>query len=64
MATFKHLEEIEAWNSARALARAIYTSSKGGRACKDYSRSGMKGMKYKSHRDANQEPRTRNQEPS
>ncbi len=146
MATFTRLEEIEAWNSARALARAIYTSSKGGKAFKDYSfcdqvrraamsvmlniaegferggnrefvqflgvakgstgeieallyvaldqgyisqsefesmkaknsstrrliaglmhylhRSGMKGMKYKGTRGPNQEPRTRNQEPS
>ncbi len=146
MATFKRLEEIEAWNSARALARAIYACSKGGKASKDYGfcdqirraatsvmlniaegferggnrefvqflgvakgspgeieallyiaidqgyisqgefesmkgkngstrrliaglmhylhPSGMKGMKYKSPRDPNQEPGTKNQEPS
>ncbi len=37
MATFTHLEGIEAWNSARALARAIYTCSKGAKASRDYS---------------------------
>ena len=37
MATFHQIEEIEAWQSARKLSRAVYHASQYGAFAKDYS---------------------------
>ena len=36
MATIQHFEEIEAWQKARELSRAIYACSQGGKFAKDF----------------------------